>query len=110
MRRRPAARLLRHPVDAAHFFDIDIVADVRANQSCWQLFLNEGSLHFGRMQGGDASHNTKTSAFFNVKYVPEVFAYFDALSYDLSKMDLTHFRQNAMRNDMMAAASSYPAA
>lgn len=62
------------------------------------------------MQGGDASHNTKTSAFFNVKYVPEVFAYFDALSYDLSKMDLTHFRQNAMRNDMMAAASSYPAA
>ena len=51
----------------AHFFDIDIVADVRAHQSCWQLVLNEGSLHFGRMAGGDASHNTQTSAFFNVK-------------------------------------------
>jgi hypothetical protein len=42
----------------------------------------------------------------NVKYVPEVFAYFDALSYDLSKMDLTSFRQNALRNDMMAGASA----
>jgi hypothetical protein len=51
----------------AHFFDIDIVADVRAQQSCWQLVLNEGSLHFGRMAGGDASHNTSTSSFFNVK-------------------------------------------
>ena len=38
--------------------------------------------------------------------VPECFAYFDALSYDLSKMDLTHFRQNAMRNDIMAGAGA----
>ena len=84
----------------AHYFDIDIVADIRARQSCWQLCLNEGSLHFGRLQGGDASHDAHTSAFFNIRYVPEVFAYFDALSYDLSKMDLSVFRQNAMRNDM----------
>ena len=85
----------------AHYFDLDIVADIRAHQSCWQLFFNEGSLYFGRIQGGDASHDSKTSAFFNVKYVPEVFAYFDALSYDLSLLNLSHFRQNAMRNDMM---------
>ena len=38
--------------------------------------------------------------------MPECFAYFDVLSYDLSKMDLTHFRQNAMRNDIMAGASA----
>lgn len=88
----------------AHFFDIDIVADVRAHQSCWQLCLNEGNLHFGRMQGGDASHDDKTQAFFNVKYVPEVFGHFDEFSYELSKMDLSHFRQNAMRNDIMQAS------
>ena len=34
----------------------------------------------------------------------QVFSYFDALSYDLSKMNLSHFRQNAMRNDMMNSA------
>jgi hypothetical protein len=94
----------------AHFFDIDIVADVQerqqsvtispvssrqqqstvrpsarlpdappsasrssqAHQSCFQLCLNEGSLRFGRMQGGDASHNAGTQAFFNIKHVPEV--------------------------------------
>ena len=90
----------------AHYFDIDLVADIRAHQSCWQLCLNEGSLHFGRMQGGDASHDGTTHAFFNAKYVPEVFSYFDALSYDLSKMDLTAFRQNAMRNDIMRGGAS----
>ena len=61
----------------AHFFDLDIVADIRAKQSCWQLCLNEGSLHFGRLPGGDASHDSRAHTFFNVKYVPEVFAYFD---------------------------------
>ena len=90
----------------AHYFDIDIVADIRAHQSCWQLCMNEGSLHLGRLQGGDASHNAKTCAFFNVKFVPEVFAYFDALSYDLSKIDLSAFRQNAMRNDIHASSSA----
>ena len=116
----------------AHFFDLDIVADVRAKQSCWQLLLvrtvaefvhhpactliasddcpivaqNEGSLHFGRLTGGDASHNQRTATFFNVRYVPEVFSYFDELSYELSRMNLAHFRQNAMRNDMHTTVSS----
>jgi len=84
----------------ANYFDIDIVADIRAHQSCWQLCLNEGSLHLARMQGGDASHDGREAAFFNVKFVPEVFAYFDSLSYDMAKMNLTSFRQNAMRNDI----------
>ena len=35
--------------------------------------------------------------------MPEVFAYFDALSYELAGMDLTAFRRNAMRNDIMAS-------
>jgi len=90
----------------AHFFDLDIVADIRAKQSCWQLCLNEGSLHFGRLPGGDASHDSRTHTFFNVKYVPEVFSYFDELSFELSKMDLSHFRQNAMRNDMMTSSTA----
>ena len=61
-------------------------------------------MHFGRMQGGDASHDSSTQAFFNVKNVPEVFSHFDEFSWELSKLDLKHFRQNAMRNDIMAAA------
>ena len=73
-------------------------------QACWQLPLNEGSMHFGRMAGGDASHDSNTQAFFNVKNVPEVFSYFDDFSWELSKLDLKHFRQNAMRNDIVDAA------
>ena len=82
------------------------------------------------MQGGDASHDGGMHAFFNVKNVPEaraattsplpppfstsvtradcpppsalqVFSYFDEFSWELSKLDLTHFRQNAMRNDIV---------
>ncbi len=34
----------------ANYFDIDIVADLRAHQSCGQLLLNEGSLYLARMQ------------------------------------------------------------
>ena len=73
----------------------------RAAQACWQLPLNQGSIQFGRVQGGDASHDGGMAAFFNVQNVPEVFSYFDELSWELSKLDLKHFRQNAMRNDMM---------
>ena len=32
--------------------------------------------------------------------MPEVFSLFDQFSYQLSLMDLSHFRQNAMRQDM----------
>jgi len=84
-----------------HYFDIDLVADLQAHQSCAQLAMNEGSLYLARMQGGDASNAGRESAFFNIKSVPEVFAYFDALSYELSSMDLSAFRRNAMRNDIV---------
>lgn len=103
--RDSCGRCCRVPVGrTAEFFDIDIVADVRAHQTCWQLCVAEGNMHFGRMQGGDASADDKTQAFFNVKHVPEVFAHFDEFSYELSKMDLSHFRTGAMRNDIMQAA------
>ena len=36
--------------------------------------------------------------------VPEVFSHFDYFSYQLALMDLSHFRQNALRNDMHAAS------
>ena len=50
-----------------HYFDIDIVADIRAHQSCAQMGLNEGSLYLARMQGGDASNDGRDEAFFNIK-------------------------------------------
>ena len=68
-----------------------------------QLLVNEGSLYMARMQGGDASNDAREHAFFNVKHVPEVFAYFDALSYELSKLDLSPFRRGAMRNDIVGS-------
>ena len=59
------ARCVRLPIGrTAHYFDIDIVADVRAEQACWQLPLNEGSIHFGRLQGGDASHDATAHGLF----------------------------------------------
>ena len=85
----------------AHYFDIDLVADVRAQQMCWQLILNEGTLEFGRLYGADASHDSKLNSFFRVRDVPEVFAHFDEFSYELSKLDLKNFRQSAMAGDML---------
>ena len=77
------------------------VADVRAQQMCWQLILNEGTLEFGRLYGADASHDSKLNSFFRVRDVPEVFAHFDEFSYELSKLDLKNFRQSAMAGDML---------
>ena len=36
----------------------------------------------------------------------QVFAHFDEFSYELSKLDLKHFRQNAMRNAMAQASAA----
>ena len=82
----------------AHFFDLDLVVDVGAHQRCGQLFLNEGDLLLHRLSGGDASDPEKS---FKVTNVPEVFSTFDDLSYDMSKMDLTHFRQSAVAQRMI---------
>ena len=57
-----------------------------------------------RAAGGDASHDAKTHQFFNMHNVPEVFAYFDDFSYELSQLDLSNYRGNAMRNDIVAGA------
>lgn len=83
----------------AHFFDLDLVADVGAHQRCSQLVLNEGDLLLHRLAGGDAS--APGQATFAVRSVPEVFSTFDDLSYDLAKMDLTHFRQSAVVQRMV---------
>ncbi|KAL1519246.1 hypothetical protein AB1Y20_003505 [Prymnesium parvum] len=86
----------------AHYFDIDLVADVRAHQSCAQLCRNEGDLQLCRLGGADATHDAAAAAVFTVRHVPEVFSLFDQFSYHLSTMDLSHFRQNAMRRDVAA--------
>ena len=49
-----------------------------------------------RMPAGDADEN----GVFTVRFVPEVFAKFDDLSFELSKMGLTGFRQNVMAQEM----------
>ena len=76
----------------ANFIDIDIVADVGAHQRCSQLVLNEGDLLL-HLLPGDASGDADADGIFYVRGVPEVFSTFDDLSYDLSKMDLKHYRQ-----------------
>jgi hypothetical protein len=48
--------------------------------------------------GGGASEDGEL---FTVTNVPEVFSTFDDLSYDLSKMELKHFRQSAMTQHMV---------
>ena len=75
------------------FFDMDIVTDIGAHQRCSQLLLNEGDLQIYRTPGGDMDNS---SIIFVVSGVPEVFNTFDELSYQLSLMDLSHYRQSAM--------------
>jgi len=84
-----------------NFFDMDIVVDIGAHQNCSQLVLNEGDLQIYRMPGGDASNKKLKDKVFLVKNVPEVFSTFDDLSYVMSMMDLTHYRTNAVGQQMM---------
>jgi hypothetical protein len=85
----------------ANFLDIDLVMDVGAHQNMSQLFLNEGDLLLHVMPG-DASMNAEGDGDkLTVKGVPEVFNLFDDISYDLSNLNLTHFRQNAVTQEIM---------
>jgi len=59
--------------------------------------MNEGDLLLYKLKG-DPSNPDDT---FTVPMVPEVFATFDDLSYDLSKMNLTSFRQSAIAQRMV---------
>ena len=70
----------------------DIVTDIGAHQRCEQLLLNEGDLQIYR-QSGDFDNSNLV---FIVTGVPEVFNTFDELSYHMSLMDLSAFRQTAM--------------
>ena len=85
---------------SAEYFDLDIVLDIQAHQSCFQLCVNEGDLKFGRLQGADASNDSAAEAFFVLKNAPEAFGLFDDLSFEFSKLDLTAFRRGALVNDM----------
>lgn len=82
----------------ALYWDLDLLVDIGAKQRCGQIFTNEGNLKMHRMAGGDADSN---EALFVIKNVPEVFSLFDDFSYELSQMDLSHFRQNAMGQKIM---------
>jgi hypothetical protein len=84
----------------ANFTDIDLVVDVGAHQNLAQLVLNEGDLILYLLPG-DATSDAEGGQPFRVKAVPEVFSLFDDFSYDLSQMNLKHFRQNAVVQEMM---------
>ena len=87
----------------ANFMDIDIIGDIGAHQKCSQLCLNEGDLYLhilGAGDGADASSDADENGVFTVRFVPEVFAKFDDLSFELAKMGLTGFRQNVMAQEM----------
>jgi len=95
--REPRSRLSRFcavPIGrTVSFFDMDIVVDIGAHQNCRQLPFNEGDLQIYRLAGGDIDSN---DTLFTVKNMPEVFSNFDDLSYTLSMMDLSHYRQSAV--------------
>ena len=89
----------------ANFTDIDLMMDVGAHQNLVQLVTNEGDLIL-HMMPGDASTAAEEGAgagsyALRVKDVPEVFSLFDDFSYDLSNLNLTHFRQNAVAQTIM---------
>eukprot|EP00038_Savillea_parva_P026507 m.54728 g.54728 ORF g.54728 m.54728 type:complete len:415 (+) comp7553_c0_seq1:233-1477(+) len=69
-------------------FDSDIITDVSAHQSCFQICLNEGDIVLHRLPGGDPSDPRKD---FPVEDIPEVFAVFDAITWELAKLDLRHY-------------------
>lgn len=79
------------------FFDMDILVDLQADQRCAQLCMNEGDLRMVRMAGGDKSN---PDTLFTVHGVPEAYAIFDDLSYDLSSMNLKNFVQAREGRDL----------
>jgi hypothetical protein len=82
---------------SAYFFDLDILVDIGAHQRCVQVCLNEGDLLLHRLAGADKDNSDTT---FVIKNVPEVFNLFDDFSWQLSQMNLSHYRQSAMGQDM----------
>jgi len=89
---------------SANFIDIDLLVDVGAHQRLDQLPLNEGDLLLYLLDGDASSAADGTGNKLRVKAVPEVFSLFDDFSYNLSQMDLSHFRQNAVAQQMMNRA------
>jgi len=82
------------------YFDMDILVDLQADQRCTQICINEGDLKLIRMAGGDKNNS---DIVFTAYGVPEAYAVFDDLSYDLSTMNLKNFVQAAEGRDMSLA-------
>jgi len=80
-------------------FDSDLITDLSAHQTCYQIFTGEGDITIWRLGGADASNNDKT---FQVQDVAGVFGVFDRMSSSLSRMNLAHFKGSAMGRKMGA--------
>jgi len=80
------------------FFDADLIVDVQAKQDLLQLCRNEGNLIVHRT-GGDQD-NSQTE--YVIRDVPEVYTLFDDLSYDLARLDLAGYAENAVGQQMLA--------
>ena len=68
--------------------DSDIIVDISAHQSCFQIMLNEGDITIHRLPGGDPSD---PSPQFVVEDVPDPFGVFDELSYEIAKLNVCLF-------------------
>eukprot|EP00035_Acanthoeca_spectabilis_P008875 m.159523 g.159523 ORF g.159523 m.159523 type:complete len:408 (+) comp14531_c1_seq4:1266-2489(+) len=80
-------------------FDADIITDVSAHQSCFQICLNEGDIILYRLPGGDPSDSRVA---FPVEDVPDVFGIFDVITWELSKLNLRHWAGKALGRRMGA--------
>jgi len=79
-------------------FDSDIIVDIAAKQTCWQICADEGDITIYRLAGDKSDSEAK----FVVSGVADVFTVFDVMSYKISKMNLTHFKGQALGQSMGA--------
>jgi len=78
------------------FFDTDLIVDVQAKQDLLQLCRNEGNLLVYRLSGDQSDKKTV----YTIADVPEVYTLFDDLSYDLARLDLKAYAENAVGQQM----------
>ena len=78
------------------FFDADLIVDVQAKQDLMQLCRNEGNLIVHRLRGDQDKSQTE----YVIRDVPEVYTLFDDLSYDLARLDLSAYAENAIGHQM----------
>jgi len=98
---------ITYPVGRAlDTFDSDIVVDMSAHQSCWQICRGEGDLVVFRLPGGDLSDSEEI---FFITDVPRPYEIFSSLTYELAKMNLKDAARLGLGKRMGAVAWEFDA-